>query len=105
MIATKCQNTGGLAGILGSLENERGDILFVTNTEWKCSSVFEDGWEQPEFQDTSSNWQNAQKVSDHDSTFLWKSLIGKISLNADWIWSQTQTMIVYCRGKILFKGK
>ena len=106
IIAAKCHNTGGPGGLVGSLEDERGDVIFDTNTGWKCSAVLEDGWEQPEFQDTSSNWQNAKKVADHDGSQPWTNMVvGQISRDAEWIWSKTLSTTVYCRGKVDFEGK
>ena len=106
MISAKCHNTGGPGGLVGSLEDERGNVIFQTNTGWKCSAVLEEGWEQPEFQDTSSNWQNAKKVAVHDGSRPWTNIVvGQISREAAWIWSKTSTNTVYCRGKVVFEGK
>ena len=103
LIALKCTNTGGPAGILASLQNEGGDVVFYTNTNWKCSSVLEEGWQLSEFQATSDNWQNAAKRGDHGST-TW-GYIGEISHDADWIWAAKNEATVYCHGVVTVKGK
>ena len=102
IIALKCVNTGGPGGIIASLENEDGDVVFYTDTYWKCSSVLEEGWQLSGFQDTSDNWHNAIKKGDNgDPTW---GFIKQISHDADWIWARAGGT-VYCRGVVFTKGK
>ena len=99
VIAVKCVNTGGGAGMLASLENEMGETVFYTDTNWKCSTVLEEDWQLPMFQATTDNWQNAIKTGDHSQK------IGQISSDADWIWAVGKENTVYCRGADIVAGK
>ena len=100
VVAVTCRNQNGGAGVLASLEDERGNTVFYTNTKWKCSSVLETDWQLSEFQATSENWQNAVKTRDHSEE------IGQISPTAVWIWNVENLIdTVYCRGEGITKGK
>ena len=98
VIALKCLDYGAGDGILASLENESGDTVFYTDTKWKCSSVFENDWQVAKFKATSVNWRNSVKRRDHGGD------VGKISTDADWIWTNGDQDTVYCRGRV-FVGK
>ena len=100
VIAVKCWDKVGDDGLLASLENESGDTVFHTDTNWKCSSVLENDWQDVDFQATSVNWQNAVKRRDH----LNSARAGQISLDADWIWTNGDQDKVYCRGEGIAKG-
>ena len=99
VIALKCfDEGGGWYGILASLKNEEGETILLTDTNWKCSSVHEEGWEHPEFKDSSGNWQSASKIRDHGNG-PWGFRDG-ISHDADWIWAVGSGSTAYCRGVV-----
>ncbi|XP_063675855.1 coadhesin-like [Bolinopsis microptera] len=100
VIALKCIDVGGQYGILASLQNEGGETIFLTDTNWKCSSVQEEGWKLPGFEGSSDKWQSASKIADHGVT-PWR-YIAAISPNADWIWAvgAGERSTVYCRGVV-----
>ena len=99
VIALKCIDEGGDYGILASLDNAKGTTIFLTDTNWKCSSVEEVGWKLPGFEDSSGNWQSASKIADHGA-HPWYDKAAAISHDADWIWAvgAGSKSTVYCRG-------
>ena len=52
VIAISCKDTGGNEGIVASTTTG-----IVTDGSWKCSSVKEDNWMMPDFDDSA--WNNA----------------------------------------------
>ena len=96
----KCIDNGSQYGILASLENKEGETILLTDTNWKCSSVHEEGWKLPGFEDSSGNWQRASKIADHGA-HPW-GYRGAISHDADWIWAvgARSDSTVYCRGVV-----
>ncbi|XP_050417390.2 uncharacterized protein LOC126830921 isoform X2 [Patella vulgata] len=74
LIAIKCRNTGGPAGIKVTLSNG-----IETSAEWKCYNKHEQGWNKHRFNDAT--WPNAQVV------------------NQEWIWTagNIKDETVYCR--------
>ena len=52
VIAISCRDTGGNEGIIASTSTG-----IVTDGSWKCSSVKEDNWMMPDFDDSA--WNNA----------------------------------------------
>ena len=102
VIALKCFDiviVGGYYGILASLENKEGETILLTDTNWKCSSVHEEGWKLPGFEDSSGNWRSASKIADHGA-HPWGNKAAAISRDADWIWAvgAGSRPTVYCRG-------
>ena len=51
----------GANGIMAS--SSSGDV--VTNLEWKCSDVYEEGWSSLVFND--AHWENAVRATGYDS--------------------------------------
>jgi hypothetical protein len=102
VVALKCTDSGGKYGIIASLHNTQGEVELKTDTTWKCSSVYVEGWERPDFEDTSCDWNYAEKIKDHgDGPWQKKGQIRQISDEADWIWAEgTFTKIAYCRGQV-----
>ncbi|CAH1780251.1 unnamed protein product [Owenia fusiformis] len=82
-----------LYGILASAWNG-----IVTNSSWKCSGTFEEGWFEVDFDDSA--WAAAVEVSTNKSTFI-PDVTGKswdnIAENAKGIWTNGMDDVVYCR--------
>ena len=57
-IGIKCRNTGGPYGIAGSVQDENGKTVLVTDNSWKCSNKADAGWEKPNFKE-GKNWKPA----------------------------------------------
>ena len=79
-IAVSCFNKGGPSGFIGSTTD--GQIL--TNTIWKCTDCYEEGWNKPDFDD--SRWHSAVVVDNNvdPSTHGWK-VKPEIDAHALWI--------------------
>ena len=92
VIAIKCVNMGGDKGLLASAENYRGELVLLSDRTWKCSSVFEPGWNQIDFETSSGNWQSATDLGEKS----W-SVSGQISPYASWIWTKEGGSTIYCR--------
>ncbi|KAK6168236.1 hypothetical protein SNE40_022104 [Patella caerulea] len=76
VMAIKCQDKGGIAGIKAALDNG-----IKTNISWKCSNTFESGWNQIGFNDSA--WSFAV-IQDEAS---WRSHAASLVGKADWIWT------------------
>jgi len=98
VIAVKATDLHVVGGILASTVD--GSIL--TNSSWKCTNVYYDGWQLVNFDDSS--WPSAYAIALHQ-TLPW-TLVPGIKTNAYWIWTpkyQGGDLVVYCRkdlGKI-----
>jgi len=97
VIAISCKDTGGNEGILASTS-----AGIVTDGSWKCSSVKEDNWMMPDFDD--SEWNNADiSRGTNVATKLWTPR-KYIDNNAYWIWATgypTKTTEAYCRKSLV----
>ncbi|KAL5259990.1 hypothetical protein ACHWQZ_G010191 [Mnemiopsis leidyi] len=98
VIAIKCVDTGGGEGLLASAENYLGELVLLSDTTWKCSKVFEQGWEQKDFNASSENWKNAIDIGAKS----W-SVKGQISPYASWIWTEERVNTIYCRAEMPYK--
>ena len=98
VIAIKCVDTGGGEGLLASAENYLGELVLLSDTTWKCSKVFEQGWEQKDFNASSENWKNAIDIGAKS----W-SVKGQISPYASWIWTEERVNTIYCRAEMPWK--
>ena len=76
LIVVKANNTGSVAGILGSTGNR-----IVTDGTWQCSDSFESDWNQMVFED--EEWTLAAVVGNHEDG-PW-GIISSISNQAKWI--------------------
>ena len=99
VIAIKCENIGGDEGLLASAENYLGELVLLSDSTWKCSTVFEEGWNQKDFRASSDNWENATNIG----TKSW-SVSGQISPYARWIWTKERANTVYCRTEFPWRG-
>merc|ERR1711962_1584226 len=95
VIAIYGKNTGGPEGIIASTSTG-----IVTDGSWKCSSVKEDNWMMPNFDDSA--WNNADisrgtniAPNMHKETF-WPN----ITNDAYWIWATGYPTEAYCRKSI-----
>ena len=98
VIAIQCVNIGGGEGLLASVEDYFGKLVLLSDTTWKCSQVFEEGWEQANFNASSGNWKNAINVGPKP----W-SLKGQFFSYASWIWTEERVNTVYCRAEMPWK--
>jgi len=90
-VAVSCQDLHHQEGILASTTNGA-----LTDSSWKCSSSSPNGWEQPDFDDSS--WAAAEEIANHGDS-PWKTRPG-INPNAKWIWTSGTPRgdtTVYCR--------
>ena len=96
-IAIHCYGSGSVNGILASVEVEGGQVILVTDSAWKCSSVEQQGWTESEFQEDGEVWKPAVEIVKHGMS-PW-GVIGQISGEAKWIWDETRSDNInsYCR--------
>jgi len=95
VIAVQGTDVGAVAGILASTDD--GSIL--TDSSWKCTNVYYEGWQLVDFDD--SCWPSAHVIALHQ-TSPW-TLVEGIKTNAYWIWTPKYTggdLVVYCRKNI-----
>ena len=99
VIAVNCVDLGGSYGIIGSVQDARGNDIMVTDTSWRCSNVWESGWEGSDFTE-GDNWNQA--TDNRDGTLTRKNGLD------DWtnvpvssrrpIWTSSSAYTsVYCR--------
>jgi len=102
VIAIYGKNLGGPEGIIASTATG-----IVTDGSWKCSSVKEDNWMMPDFDD--SKWKSADTSRGTNvapKQYNW-GLRTNIDKNAHWIWATgypTTTKEVYCRKSLVTAG-
>lgn len=99
-IAVACKNKGGPAGFLGSTPDGR----ILTNSTWKCSTTYEEGWNKYGFND--SHWAPGIIIDNNISpvTHGWKAR-PLISQNALWIGAAKElpkNATSYCRLDLVF---
>lgn len=88
------------AGILAST----GDGYILTNSSWKCTSVYYVGWETVTYDDSA--WPAAYVSGIHQTYPCPWQIVPDIRLDAYWIWtnkyesSDGGDVVVYCRLKI-----
>ena len=92
VIAIKCENIGGEEGLLVSAENYLGELVLLSDSTWKCSTVFEEGWNVKDFQTSSEIWESASDIGEKSG-----SVRGQISSYATWIWTKQRADTIYCR--------
>ncbi|XP_063695080.1 uncharacterized protein LOC134826584 isoform X2 [Bolinopsis microptera] len=97
VIGIKCLNTGGPYGIMGSVEDESGNNVLVTDNSWSCSNAADAGWEQAGFVE-GDNW-NAASYYPHrvyiTNNGPWAAAM---SANKQIIWTASAAdTTVYCR--------
>ena len=96
VIGIKCLNTGGPYGIMGSVEDESGNNVLVTDNSWSCSNAADDGWENADFVE-GENW-NAASYSNHPSYVSGDGQWSSMSANRQNIWTNSAAdYTVYCR--------
>jgi len=94
VIAIYGKDWGGAEGIIASTTTG-----IVTDGSWKCSSVKEDNWIMPDFDDSA--WNNADTSRGVNTN---KGYWQDISKNALWIWSTGMSNPpdeAYCRKSLL----
>ena len=87
-----------VGGILASADD--GSIL--TDSSWKCTNAYHNGWQLADYDDSS--WPSAYAIAVHQ-TSPWR-LVPGIKTNAYWIWTpkyQGGDLVVYCRKDIGIK--
>ena len=85
LLGVRTENTGGVYGFIIKLSNG-----FVTDTHWRCSNIEHDNWYKLKYND--DDWQPARNHG-------WPSHWPPHGLDpAEFIWAQTYTDVVYCRG-------
>ena len=105
VIGIKCLNTGGPYGIMGSVEDESGNNVLVTDNSWSCSNAADDGWEKADFVE-GDNW-NAASYYPHRVYITdngpWAAAM---SAKKQIIWTASAAdTTVYCRKVISGCGK
>ena len=98
VIAIKCENIGGGEGLRASAENYLGELVLLSDSTWKCSTVFEEGWNVKDFQASSENWESASDIGEK-----FESVRGQISSYATWIWTKESVDTIYCRTEYPWK--
>ena len=97
-IAIECSNNGSDEGLLASAKNFLGELVLLSDTTWKCSEVFEQGWEQENFDSSSENWKSAIDLGPKSL-----AVIGQISSYATWIGTGKSLDTIYCRAEMPWK--
>ena len=95
VLAIECFNTGGPFGIIGSTNDG-----MLTDDSWKCSGEMQDGWMNPDFDDSS--WETAQVIKGNDDGGD-PGKIDEVSDDAQWIWSTGGETTSYCRKMLIEK--
>ena len=94
LIAIRCFEHGGIAGILASGWRWRTDLT------WRCTRRYQSGWNQPGFNTYTPAWGYAQQYG-RNGVHPWGRRPG-ISTQAQWIWfgpNNGAHSYVYCRKK------
>ena len=84
VLGIECTDVGGRYGILGSTADG-----ILTDGSWKCSGELQNGWSNPDFDDSS--WEAAAVLEDNGN------VEDGISEKAQWIWSTGGEATTYCR--------
>ena len=93
LIAIHCEDIMIYGGILASLNTG-----LVTDSSWKCTSTYQQGWYNLDFDD--SPWSPAYEIAVNDGNNVWSRPREGISLDAYWIWTPRWRFgdkNVYCR--------
>ena len=94
VLAIRCRDTGIIAGILASADNG-----LITDSSWRCSDKYEQGWALPGFTENPEHWKQASTYG-RNGAHPWQFL-KSISPYANWIWTDrndgTTNMHVHCR--------
>ena len=82
VLAIQCHNTGGPEGIVSSTDDG-----ILTDASWKCSGEEQDGWTNPDFDDSA--WEPAAVLRESD--------VEGVAPDAQWIWSTDGQSDAFCR--------
>jgi hypothetical protein len=88
VVAIECHNLNGPFGILGSTDDG-----ILTDENWRCSGEQQDGWTNPDFDD--STWETPALIGSNGNP-TWGQMEG-ISAEAQWMWSEGSEETTYCR--------
>ena len=97
VVAIYCEDKGSYGGILAHLSKGDG-----TDGTWKCSTTFENHWNQITFDDSA--WFDAHEIATYPGG-VWGNRVSGMTGNAKWIWSTKYGPAVadrkmYCRKTI-----
>jgi hypothetical protein len=99
-IAIKCEDKGLIMGIVASVENDDGEVILITNKDWRCTDELNSGWTETEFDERVYVWSAAREVGQHGVVHpeSW-GVRGSISREAKWIWHRVlkENGNAYCR--------
>ena len=93
VIGIQCHNTGGIGGLIASIENSSGETINESDNTWTCSSSYENRWQMEDF---DQDWSTPFQII-YQGTNIWPTLSG-ISSGAKWISFDSRNNI-YCRIK------
>ena len=96
LLAIQCEEKGAIGGILVSADNG-----MVSDSTWRCSRHYEEGWNQIKFEERIDWWKNAD-THGKNGVAPWKVRPG-ISANANWIWTgpnDGRLVTVNCRKQL-----
>ena len=93
LIAIRCLETGGKAGIVLSANNG-----LVSDSSWRCTRTYQEGWQTSPFQEAPGVWKYADMFAPNDGTRAF--YVPGISPKAQWIWigpNDGERVYVHCR--------
>ena len=99
VIAIKCYNIVGEAGIKVQVEDKTGNVILKSDNKWKCSEQEQTGWKVESFEEDLS-WKPALYSTNHPGRGLWSTGLVKYSLTGEVIWTSTvpnAAETAYCR--------
>ena len=97
IIAIKCYNIGGEAGIKVQVEDKTGNVILKSDNKWKCSEQEQTGWKVESFEGDLS-WKPALYSTKYPR--LWSTGLFKYSLTGEVIWTSAvpnNAEMAYCR--------
>ena len=108
MVACLGNATAGTFGIIGS--DMDGERTVKTDSSWKCTDQYEDNWSECSFDDF--NWPNAVVLQINESQLFQEiEMLPSESENtwidyklyriAEWIWTEGDSDVAYCRKRLL----
>jgi hypothetical protein len=96
IIAVKVTNTGGVNGLLAQFKSQ-GRAALTTDRLWKCTAVYESGWEQPGHPDGA--WPQATEYG-ANGVAPWGFISG-IDSGVKWIGTaNAYADVIYCRAVV-----
>ena len=88
---------------MGSVQDEAGNDVLVTDNSWSCSNTADDGWEKADFLE-GDNW-NAASYYPHRNYVTNSGSGASMSPNRQIIWTATAAdTTVYCRKSLRGNG-